>query len=214
MGSQGQAVMKECCIFGSADVCERDIKEIPADAYIIAADGGLAHLRRFGLSPDIVIGDFDSLDGGKPDESCPVLTYPKQKDDTDMMLGVKYALSHGFTRITLFGALGGRFDHSFANIQTLEYILENGGMGKIVSGGNIITLQKEGTESYEHREGMYFSVFSISDEATVSLSGVKYPLSGYSLKRSFPIGVSNEIISDSALVTVEKGVILVIYSKK
>ena len=205
--------MKECWIFGSADTSGIDAAMIPQNAYIIAADGGYSRLKAMGIIPDIVLGDFDSLKEEVP-RDCEVMTVPCEKDDTDMLLAVRKALAAGYSHITLCGALGGRFDHTFANIQTLEFIAENGGEGKILSCDNIIMLQSVGKRQYKRKDGWYFSIFSLTDEAVVTSRGTKYDLSDYPLKRSFPLGVSNEITEEYADIEVKKGKLLVVFSKK
>lgn len=204
--------MKECWIFGSAGTIGIDAAMIPENAYIIAADGGYSRLKALGIRPDIVLGDLDSLQEPLP-EDCEIITVPCEKDDTDMLLAVRKALAAGYGSITLCGALGGRFDHTFANIQTLEFIAENGGEGTILSCDNIIMLQSTGKKQYKRKDGWYFSIFSLTDEAVVTSCGTKYNLAGYPLKRSFPLGVSNEIIEEYADIEVKKGKLLVVYSK-
>lgn len=205
--------MKECWIFGSADTSGIDSALMPENAYIIAADGGYTRLKALGIRPDIVLGDFDSLKEPLP-EGCEIITVPCEKDDTDMMLAVKKALAAGYSSITLCGALGGRFDHTFANIQTLEFIAENGGEGTVLSYDNIIMLQSVGKKRYKRKDGWYFSIFSLTDETVVTSCGTKYDISGYPLKRSFPLGVSNEITGEYADIEVKKGKLLVVFSKK
>lgn len=205
--------MKECWIFGSADTSGIDAALILQNAYIIAADGGYARLKAMGINPDIVVGDFDSLKGEVP-KDCEVMTVPCEKDDTDMLLAVRRALAAGYSYIMLCGALGGRFDHTFANIQTLEFIAENGGEGTIFSCDNIIMLQSIGKRQYKRKNGWYFSIFSLTDETVVTSRGTKYDLSDYPLKRSFPLGVSNEITEEYADIEVKKGKLLVVFSKK
>ena len=165
------------------------------------------------LIPDLVVGDFDSYNGELP-EDTDIIRLPVKKDDTDMMYAVKKALDKGYNKINLTGALGGRLDHTYANIQTLEYIAENGGQGRIVSDDNIVMLQKCGNVSYSKKDGWYFSVFSLSQEAVVTLKGTMYTLDSYVLKRSFPLGVSNEIIGEFVELSVDSGSVIVMYSKK
>lgn len=205
--------MNECWIFGGGYVGEYSSISVPADAFIIAADAGLMHTDKLGLKPNLIVGDFDSY----PDEIVQkqnVIRLPVRKDDTDMMFAVKKALELGYKEITLCGALGGRLDHTYANIQTLEYISEHGGNGRIVSDSNIVMLQKSGSVSYPAMEGWYFSVFSLSEDAVVSLKGTAYTLDSYKLTRGFPLGVSNEITQANAEVTVDRGCLIIMYSKK
>ena len=84
---------------------------------VIAADQGLRHLEAAGIAPDLIVGDFDSL--GTVPQGANVIRHPVEKDDTDMMLAVKTGLERGCRTFVLYGGLGGRLDHTYANFQTL-----------------------------------------------------------------------------------------------
>lgn len=204
---------RSCWIFGGAPV-SGDHKIIPpSDAYLIAADSGFSLLKRMGITPDLVLGDFDSLTEDKPTD-CEILTAAAEKDDTDTMLAIKTALSRGYSDITIAGSIGGRFDHTFANIQSLAYILDNGGSGRLLGETDTAELLGAGEYSFAKNDKMYFSVFSYSEEAVVTTRGTKYDLDSYRLTNSFPLGVSNEILSPECTLKIEKGTVLVIFSKK
>lgn len=210
MGNKGKLI-KPCCIFAGADFSLNVIP--PENALIIAADSGYNTVKRLNLTADIVLGDFDSL-GGKPECSCEVITAAAEKDDTDTMLAVKTALSRGCTDITVYGAIGGRLDHTVANIQTLAYILKNGGFGRLVGDRDTAELLSVGNYSYERRNGEYLSLFSYGEAAVLTTSGTKYNLTDHRLDNTFPLGVSNEIIEDKFSISIQSGQILVIFSKK
>ena len=186
---------------------------VPEHACIICADSGLRLCEQLGLSPDLVLGDFDSL-GGVP-EQYPHMTVPVEKDDTDTLLAVRTALSKGFTDIRIFGAFGGRLDHTLANIQTLEFLQKHGAEGILVSSDNYAALQGNGTvRRYPKVEGFSFSVFSLSERAEgVTLAGTYYPLENGMLTRDFPLGVSNHITAEYAEVSVRSGTLLIIGSR-
>ena len=103
--------MTDCIIFGGADMEISDVDtNIFADKFIICADRGLKHARELGLTPDLIVGDFDSL-GYSPDAECEILSFKPEKDDTDLMIALKQALKRGFKSIDIYAALGGRLDH-------------------------------------------------------------------------------------------------------
>lgn len=205
--------MNECVIFGSAEITDYSNVSVNKDDFIIAADGGLYHTIVLGLKPDILLGDFDSLTNELPSD-CEIITSPAEKDDTDMILAVKTALQNGYKNITIYGGTGGRLDHTFANIQTLEYILSHGAEGKIVGSRDIIYIQSIGKKEYKNIADSYFSIFSLTESVTVTTTGTKYNLSDYNLTRSFPLGVSNEIIDEYCTVEVKNGILLIIFSKE
>ncbi len=178
---------------------------------VICADSGYKHALTLGIEPDVIVGDFDSYGGDLP-ESAEIHRSVPEKDDTDTLMAVKIAIERGYKHIELFAALGGRrFDHSVANIQTMLYAREHGAEMVIV-GDDVLFLQDadDGPRMYKRNSG-YFSVFAITEAVRIRyLRGVKYPLGDYKMLRSFPIGVSNEITDDFALLSIDSGTALVI----
>lgn len=205
--------MSSCYILGGAQIGNYDFIKIPDDSFIIAADNGISHMKEFCVLPDLIMGDFDSC--SVPNEySCEIIRFKPEKDDTDLMLAVKKALSLGFDSITILGATGGRLDHTVAALQTLEYIHENGANGSVIDENNACFIQSIGVRKYKADRRCYLSVFSLSDEAFVTVKGTKYEIADKKLVRSFPLGVSNEFADDYAEIEVLKGKLLIIYSKK
>lgn len=205
--------MSECYIFGGAKIENYGFIKIPNDAFIIAADSGISHLKGFGVEPNIIMGDFDSCE--VPTEyNCEIVRFKPEKDDTDLMIAVKKALSLGFDKIFILGATGGRFDHTIAALQTLEYIYEHGSYGALFDENNAVYIQGVGKSRYKADKNCYFSVLSLTDESVVSISGTKYELQDSVIARSFPLGVSNEFVKEYAEIELSKGKVLIIYSKK
>lgn len=205
--------MSDCYIFGGAEIGNYGFIKIPEDAFVIAADSGITHLKGFGAEPNIIMGDFDSCP--VPAEySCEIIRFKPEKDDTDLMLAVKKALSLGFENIYILGATGGRLDHTIAAIQTLEYISEHGAHGAIFDENNAVYVQSVGKRRYKADKNCYFSVLSLTDESVVSIRGAKYELENAVIVRSFPLGVSNQFAADHAEIELLKGKVLIIYSKK
>lgn len=199
-------------IFAGGEITDYSFVDTEAD-FVICADRGIVHAHKTGIFPDIVTGDFDSYTGEITPCGEIYRTVP-EKDDTDTMLAVKLALEKGATDIRLYGATGGRFDHTFANIQTLIYAHENSCKMSIYDKDNIITVQGAGTESYPKYGDWYFSVFSLTEKLHIKkMTGVKYPLENYTLTQNFPLGVSNEI-NDTAVITIEKGLALIVRSRR
>ena len=124
---------KICVIIAGGDVTGRI--EIPEGALVLCADCGYAHARRQGITPDVLIGDFDSFTDALP-EGIEILRLPVEKDVTDTFRCVQYGEEHGFTRFHIYGAIGGeRIDHSIASLQMLRYLYERGD-GAILYHGN------------------------------------------------------------------------------
>ncbi|MDO4864699.1 MAG: thiamine diphosphokinase [Ruminococcus sp.] len=207
--------MSICHIFAGGDLGSIGRDRFAAhEGTIICADCGLRHAEALGLEPDIIVGDFDSY-GGELPQNAEVHRSVPEKDDTDTLLAVKIAIERGCELIYLYGALGGaRFDHAFANIQTMIYACEHGAEVVLV-GSERVYLQGTGERSYPRTDGDgYFSVFALTETVEIrSLHGVKYPLGGYTMKRSYPIGVSNEITGEAATLAIDSGLALVIQSQ-
>ena len=182
------------------------------DYYVIAADKGYEYALRLGISPDAVVGDFDTL--GKVPECGETQVYPKEKDDTDTMLAARLCVKKGFKEAVIIGALGGRLDHTVANIQTLKFLLDSGVKAEIISPDEKITLLKDSEIILSRTEGFSLSVFALDSECRgVTERGVKYPAEKAVINSGFPIGACNEITDKCACISVEKGTLLIIQSK-
>lgn len=208
--------MKRCIILASAPVHDYRALEFssqPGD-YVICADNGLEHARNLGLSPNLIVGDFDSCDLEQFSVvEHELIRYPSEKDDTDTMIAVKEGIHRGLKEFIFLGCLGGRIDHTIANIQSLLYLRENGCNGTLIDENHRIFLLCDESAEVAGIPGFHLSVFSLSERCEgVTLERVKYPLKDALLTNSFPLGISNEFLTDSARVTIKKGCALVILS--
>lgn len=205
---------EHCIIFAGGDPVSREtfVMWKPADAFVICADKGVALADDLGVVPDLILGDFDSL-GHRP-VGDNVLTYPVEKDDTDLMLAVNEGLSRGFKEFHIFGACGGRLDHMIGNVRCLALLLENGAQGEIIGDDERISLHRAGEYSFPCEDGFSLSFFAYSDKVTgLTISGTKYTADKVTLKNASTLGVSNEIISDRAIVSFEDGILLAVRSR-
>ncbi len=206
-----------CVIISAGNIEDFELmkKYISPGDYVIAADGGLRYFERLGVKPDCVLGDFDSL-GYIPDNADKV--FPSQKDDTDTMLAIKQGLAKGFGEFVILGGLGGRLDHTLANISALEYLRIHGAKGMLVDESTVVRLFGVGDEIKPIMSGTenYFSVFPYGCEyAVVSMSGVEYPTARQKINCSFPLGVSNHITDRGNFsMTVHEGRTIVIECKE
>ena len=178
---------------------------------VIAADAGYKKLLNLDIVPDIVLGDFDSL--GFIPENLEIIRHPVRKDDTDTVLAVKTGFSRGYNRFVLYGCTGGRLDHTLANIQTLNYIAEKGGTGFICGDDFCITSLKNGKLEFKGSAKGNISVFSAKTKAQgVTIKGLLYDLDNAEIGFDFPLGVSNEFTGEESTVSVNDGVLTVIWS--
>lgn len=201
-----------CYIFGAGSFYGANITPTKDD-FIIGADGGYAHCEKLNLIPNIVIGDFDSLKK-KPDIKNLIELKP-EKDDTDMMVAVKFALEKGYKTIYIYGGTGGRFDHTISNLQTLAYISKQGARGFLVGKQNTTTAITNTQMEFDKSMKGFVSVFSHDTVTTgVNLVGLKYPLENKTLKNDMPLGVSNEFMGKASTISAENGTLIIIYENQ
>ena len=130
-----------------------------------------------------------------------------------MLYAVKHGLSLGHRTFILYGGMGGRLDHTLANIQTLAYLSAHGAAGYLVGEGKIITAVTDGELFFNRENKGIISVFCSGSEARgVYLKGLKYPLHDAVLTGDMPLGVSNEFTGRPSSVSVEKGTLVVLWS--
>ena len=203
--------MEHCIIFCAAEF-DTLVQPIAEDDLVIAADGGLAHTQALGITPDVVLGDFDSL--GYTPEGANV--FPVEKDDTDAMLAVRHGLSRGYRNFLLYGSLDGpRLDHTVANFQTLQFLADRDALGILVGRNSMAAVIKNGTLSFPEEATGTISVFCHGAEAKgVTLKGLYYPLDKGTLTCGFPLGASNHFTGVPASITVEEGGLLVIWQRE
>jgi len=195
--------------------------EFEPDDFIICADGGYTHARAEGVVPDAVIGDSDSVDFDKVVNDlqccgltgCRTIRVATEKDDTDTMICLKYGMDQGFQDFFILGGLGGRLDHTMANLQTMVYAVDHQRNIWILDGSNKATLRNPGSITIQRQSGYKLSLFAFGERCEgVTIRGVKYPLTGHLLKNDFPLGVSNEFLEDHAEISHDSGKLLIILS--
>lgn len=197
-------------VVGAGDIGETKLV-IPNGAFVIAADAGLKHLNNAGIVTDLIVGDFDSLGAVPSGEN--VIAHKPEKDDTDMLLAVREALSRKADTIVIYCGMGGRPDHEYANIQALSYIANKGARGYLVGRGSICTVIKNDSLAFDGNTKGIISVFCVGDKAEgVDLVGLKYPLINHTLTCDYPLGVSNEFTGENSCVSVREGQLLIMWS--
>lgn len=202
--------MSVCYIVGAGDCPSFSIKKEEGDI-IIAADGGLKHLEKFGYSADIAVGDFDSL--GHVPHGDNVIRMKPEKDVTDMYAAVEEGIKRGFERFEIFGATGGRLDHTLANIQLAAFLAKKNVEHRIHGDGYSIVAINASSVSFDAYFSGYISVFAHSDVCLgVTIEGLKYELKDDVLTNTFSLGVSNEFVGKESRVSVEKGIIVIVYT--
>ena len=183
----------------------------------IAADSGAATALQYGCIPRIVVGDFDSLGDLLLEDlvmrGSEIRRAAIEKDETDTELAVQVAIDEGATRITLAGAFGGaRFDHTMANILLLAGFEDVSIM--LVDGPSICWLVRgPGSSIIDGKAGDLVSLLPLTGDASgIGTKGLYYALKGEALTFGKPRGVSNVLIEEHAEVSLESGMLLVIYT--
>lgn len=194
------------------DNCDKiDFKPSKNDI-VIAADGGYDILNKLSLEADVLLGDFDSIEDMPFHKN--VVKYSSEKDDTDTFLAYKHAYERGYRTFVILGGIGGRIDHTLANIITLSDIAENGGIGYLIGNDTIITSITDSKIEFPESLRGNISIFAHGKTAeNLSIKGLKYSVDNISLSPSVTLGVSNEFIGDRAEVSVENGTLLIIWSQ-
>ena len=174
-------------------------------ALILAADSGYISAGKLGISPHIILGDFDS--SAIPETNAELIILPTEKDDTDTMFACKTAIERGASSLTILGGTGGRVDHFLSNLFMLVSLHDRKIPAILTDGENTLRVLENETYSVSNRGG-YFSLFALSD-TKVTLRGCKYPLEDTVLPRDNPsFAVSNEVIGEAATIIVKGKAIL------
>lgn len=205
-----------CYVIGAGDLTVCSLHPGEEDM-VIAVDGGLSYCGVMEVEPDLIIGDFDSVNEQElqaveilkqqiPDR---VIQLSPQKDDTDMLAALKLGLERGYRDFRLYAATGGRLDHTIANLQCLLYLKNRDARGYICDGTGMIFVMKDEEVRFKKNMEGYLSLFAMNREAKgVTIQGMKYPLEQAVITNDFPVGISNEFIGEEALVRVEEGELL------
>ena len=200
-----------CYVVGAGDCPALEfIKK--SDDLVIAADAGYQYLEKAGMIPDVVIGDFDSL--CRVPEGNNVIRLNPVKDITDTDAAVKVGAERGYSEFHLYGACGGRIDHTLANIQLVASLAQKGLKAYIYDGKTVITAVCNSSLHFDSSYKGYISVFSHSSECSgVYLKGLKYTLENAVLTNTFPLGVSNEFLETDSEVVIGRGTAIVIFTQ-
>lgn len=194
------------------------LKNNPADS-IIGADRGIEFLKKTGIKPDYIVGDFDSANQQALDYfkklNVKVIRFQPEKDDTDTRIAVELAIREGSTSIYIIGGTGTRIDHVLGNIQNLSLAMQNGIECYLIDPNNRIRLvNRETILSKSEQYGEYISLISHTSEVTgLTLRGFYYPLTNYTMTCSHAIGISNEIVEEKAVISFDSGCLIVVESR-
>lgn len=204
-------------IFASGSISLKTLLQITPTDFIIGVDHAAYWLIQNKIKPDFAIGDFDSVTPKELEiiksNSKNILTFPTDKDFTDLELAVNKAITLHPKSVEIYGSLGTRLDHSLVSIQLLEKLLKNNIPSAIIDNNNKCLICNSKAVIKKDKNYQYLSILPVSKIIVISISGCKYPLSRAKITRSLSLCVSNEIVSGSATITIHRGLALVIQSR-
>ena len=201
--------MSRCIIFGALPIDH--IPEIPAEGdLVIAADKGYENALSLGITPDIVVGDLDSL-GSVPDTGN-VIRLNVRKNDTDLEHAVGVALERGCDDFIVYGAVGGKLDHTLGNIAVAEQVALKGGRIVFYGGDSSFTVIRNTEYRLPIRGSGRVSVLSLSEISRgVTICGLSYEADDIDLPRATTLGVSNAFVGKLARISVKDGTLLIVF---
>ena len=201
-----------CVVLGAGDILDygRVASLAAHGAFVICADGGFVHCAALGLRPSLLVGDFVSLACSAPAD-IPRVALSPDKDYTDSFHAAEQAIERGHKRLLLAGMLGGRLDHTLANLQLLARLAGVGAHCLLTDGAtDAYALAGAGELTLPMREGCYFSLLALESCRDVSISGGKYPLRGYHLRGDDPRAISNEFAGRDVRITQKAGLLIAV----
>ena len=204
--------MKEkiCYLVGAGESCP--LPSIGENDLLIAVDGGLLTCLEQNKRPHLLVGDLDSLKT-EPPADLPLVRFPVKKDETDTYLAYLEGVKRGYTHFEIYGGLGGRADHTVANLQLLYRIAGEGNTVSLVGKDTRMLAFGNGQAELATFAGQPLGVFALSPLCEgVLIAGAAYTLENGTLKNDFPLGVSNTALGTSVTVSVERGVLLCVLS--
>lgn len=199
------------CFIVAAGDCYEETINIREHDFLVAVDGGCDTVRRMGLVPDLVLGDFDSVQEDPVGKEC--IRLQREKDETDTLYAVQLMAKRGYKYIVIYGGTGGeRISHTISNLQTL--IAFSNIHIFLLDRDEVMFLLVDGEIHFSKKCQGMLSVFSLTEESVgVSERNLKYQLEDAKMVHGYPIGVSNEFIGLESVVAVKKGMLLLCMEK-
>lgn len=204
-----KAIIFASCIDKNMEYSKKFISD---KDYIVSCDGGLESVFYLGIKPDVLIGDFDSVNKDLFNKYSDIdkVTYNIDKDFSDLELAINHCENLNFKEILIFGALGGRMDHCLSNIKLLEMYTDKGMNIKLLDEINEIIFTRKNMSI--HKTKKYLSLIALTKDCIVTIKGVKYELNNKQIADKATFTISNEIKDEVANLYVHSGGLLVIQS--
>lgn len=211
--------MKAVLVAGGKSPCKDILLEELKNAHIIVcADGGAKVLFQYKITPDVLLGDFDSIDkeilNYYKNINANIKIYPPEKDYTDSEIAFNEILKiKDVTEIVLLGCTGTRIDHLIGNLGLLYKGLMNSINVYIRDNNNLIFLTNKSV-TLKRNFGNYISFQGFREDVKdFSIKGAKYELYNHNLVLGDPLTISNEFLGNEIKIEFKNGVVMVIYSR-
>jgi thiamine pyrophosphokinase len=191
---------------------------LQADDYVICADGGTRHALALSLQPDLVIGDMDSLKNGQwqklEETGLPIELYPHDKNETDLELAITRALELEPNEILVIAALGGRLDHTLGNLALLSDIRLSAFNTRFDDGVEELFFCREQVEVHGGSGDTLSLIPWGGPVQGVQTQGLRWSLNGETLHSQKTRGISNEMLSLTASISLESGLLLIVHRRQ
>ena len=205
--------MSICYIFGALDTDVADFKPQESDL-IIAADGGWQLALQMGVTPSMLVADFDSLGIPSLPDGVELVKLPIEKDVTDTAEAMRQAYEAGHRSFLLLGCTGGRLDHLQATLATAADYVRRGCEVTLADEQNEIHLLTPGSYMYPACPDEKVSFFAFGEEVTgLFAEGFMYPVANYTLSPYDALCVSNEWVEEDACLSFKTGLLMLYFSK-
>jgi len=201
-------------LYTGGKVYPEAVTERPAAGdLVLAADAGFLVAQRFGITPQILLGDFDSLGEPHVPEGTELIRVPVEKDMTDTQLAVSHALSLGASEFVIVGGLDGRLDHTLSTLAVLEDLNIRKIPAVITSGKNRARFLRNNNILIPRGSFRYLAIIAVDPVLRgVTVEGCKYPLRNARLSRTNQYAISNELTGNGALIEIRRGGAFIIES--
>jgi len=178
--------------------------------YTVCADAGYDRALSRSLKVDLVVGDLDSL-GYRP-EGVSIVVVEKEKDFSDGELGLRQVALRNYASLDIYGAVGGRLDHTLYNFHLLK-LARDLGINAVIRGDDFDVYYSEGNLLFDAEEGDVVSIVPFSDEVHImKTKGLKYPADGLVLTKRDTLGLSNECVRKGCVfIGMKEGNALIIH---
>ncbi len=211
--------MNRCVIVGAAPADDLRYMDtlIADDDFLIAADGGYNTLLQIHRVPAMLVADFDSAERQSSyPAGVDVCVLPVRKDDTDTLAAAKMAVDRGYTDFLLLGCMGGRLDHTFANLQVMAWLNRQGCRVQMADKGTLLTMLSPGNHVLEFVPDRGFSLLAYDEPVTsLTVQDASYTVEDATLTTDIPLGVSNAFLPNQPVkISFATGRLLVLLCKE